>query len=375
MSARERMSADGRMSTGRACERCLAHSWLLARLAGHLELARGRIELVLGLGDEDLIAALGGRQRGAIRAELAGFDSEQARRRAASAELQLICRCDPAYPWRLASSPSPPAVLHVAGGLERFLALVSGEPVAIVGARRASAYGLEMAAALGHGLASAGLTVLSGMALGIDAAAHTGVLAAGGPTVAVLPGGADRPYPAGKRVLHRRIKATGAVVSELPPGTVPRRWCFPARNRIIAALSAMTVVVEASERSGALLTAAFADGIGRPIGAIPGRVTSPLATGPHRLLAAGARLVSGPQDVLDELLGAGGRAARSKNVSRPDLDPDCRRVLAAIATGDETPTALARAGLAPEQGLAALAALELAGYLRRESGGRFTVLP
>lgn len=365
----------GAMSTGRACQRCLARSWLLVRMAAHLDLARGRIELVMGLGDEELIEALGGKQRGAIRAELSRLDVELVRRRAASAELELICRCDPAYPPRLASSPGPPAVLYVAGGLERFLRLVSDEPVAIVGARRASAYGLEMAAHLGRGLAASGLTVLSGMALGIDSAAHTGALAAGAPTVAVLPGGADRPYPASKRVLYRRITATGAGVAELAPGTVPRRWCFPARNRIIAALSAMTVVVEAGERSGALLTAAFAAGAGRPIGAVPGRVTSPLAAGPNGLLAAGARLVSGPQDVLDELFGADVRGAPRATIPRPDLEPECRRVLAAIAEGDETPTALARAGLASEPGLAALAALELAGYVRREAGGRFTVLP
>jgi len=342
-------------------------------MAAHLDLARGRIELVLGLGDEELIEALGGKQRSAIRAELARFDVEHVRRRAANAELELICRCDPAYPRRLASSPSPPAVLHVAGGLERFLDLVSGEPVAIVGARRASTYGLEMAAALGRGLASAGLTVLSGMALGIDSAAHTGVLDAGAPTVAVLPGGADHPYPAAKRVLHRRIKATGAAVSELPPGTAPRRWCFPARNRIIAALSAMTVVVEAGERSGALLTAAFATGVGRPIGAVPGRVTSSLATGPNRLLAAGARLVGGPQDVLDELFGAGGPTALTPE--KPDLGPEPRRLLDAIAASDDTAMALSRAGLANERGLGALAALELAGYVRRGAGGSFTVVP
>ncbi len=328
---------------------------------------------MLGLSDEELLAALGGKQRAAIRGELSRLDVRQARGRAASAGLELVCRCDRAYPARLACSPSPPAVLHVAGGLERFLGLVAGDPVAIVGTRAPSAYGLEMAQYLGRGLGGAGLTVISGMALGIDSAAHGGALAADGSTVAVLPGGADQPYPASKGRLHRQIQAAGAAVSELPPGTAVRRWCFPARNRIIAGLSAMTVVVEAGEGSGALLTAAFADGLRRPIGAVPGRVTSPLAIGPNHLLAAGAQLVSDPQDVLDRLFGAGVRGARVPD--KPKLEPALRLVLAAIADGEDTTAALSRAGLAAEHGLAALAALELAGYVRRGAGGRFTVLP
>lgn len=360
-------------ATDRACDRCVARSWLLARLSAHLELARGQVEPVLGLDDEELLAALGGKRRAAIWSERQRLDLRQERRHAASAGLELICRCDQSYPARLACSPSPPAVLHVAGGLERFLGLVAGDPVAIVGARTPSAYGLEMATLLGRGLGRAGLTVISGMALGIDSAAHAGALAGEGGTVAVLPGGADQPYPASKRLLHRQIQGVGAAVSELPPGAVVRRWCFPARNRIVAGLSAMTVVVEAGEGSGALLTAAFSQALGRPIGAVPGRVTSPLAAGANRLLATGAQLVSHPQDVLDRLFGAGVRAAVVKD--KPELQPELRLVLTAIADGEDTTAALSRGGLAAEQGLAAVAALELAGYVRREAGGRFTVLP
>lgn len=238
-------------ATDRACDRCVARSWLLARLSAHLELARGQVEPVLGLDDEELLAALGGKRRAAIWSERQRLDLRQERRHAASAGLELICRCDQSYPARLACSPSPPAVLHVAGGLERFLKLVAGDPVAIVGARTPSAYGLEMATLLGRGLGRAGLTVISGMALGIDSAAQAGALAGEGGTVAVLPGGADQPYPVSKRLLHRQIQGAGAAVSELPPGAVVRRWCFPARNRIVAGLSAMTVVVEAGEGSGA----------------------------------------------------------------------------------------------------------------------------
>jgi DNA processing protein len=146
---------------------------------------------------------------------------------------------------------------------------------------------------------------------------------------------------------------------------------FPARNRIIAGIAATTVVVEAGERSGALLTAAFARELGRPVGAVPGRITSPGASGPHELIASGARIVRGPEDVL-EVLGIGAGAPID---SRPPLEPELRRLLSAIASGRDTTGALVHAGLAPEHGLAALASLELAGYVRREPGGRFAVLP
>jgi DNA processing protein len=263
-------------------------------------------------------------------------------------------------------------LLHVAGGLERLLELTAEDPVALVGSRRPSPYGVEVARALGRGLGFAGITVVSGMALGIDSAAHAGALEAGGPTVTVLPGSAHRPYPHARRGLHRRILATGAAVSELGPGTSVRRWMFLARNRIIAGLAAMTVVVEAAEHSGALVTARVAGELDRPVGAVPGRVTTQLATGPNGLLAAGACLVRGPQDVLDHLYGAGMRHIVD---ARPPPEPELRPLLAAVADGHDTVAALARAGFQPEQGLAALAALELAGYVRRVAGGRFTVAP
>ena len=356
----------------RACDSCTARSWLIGRVAGHLEKARSRIEQVLALGDDDLITAVGGREQADLRRELETLDLDEVRSRARAAGLDTVCGCDPAFPPGLRALAAPPAVLHVAGGLERAVDLLFGEPVAIVGSRKASPYGLDVAGSLGRGLAAAGLTVVSGMALGIDSAAHTGALEAGGPTVAVLPASADRPYPGARRTLHRRIVAGGAAVSELGPGVAVWRWMFPARNRIIAALAAMTVVVEAGERSGALVTARLARGIGRPVGAVPGRVTTPQAAGPNGLLAAGAGVVRGPQDVLDHLFGAGERTVRDPRRQAPaELAP----LLAAIAEGHETAAALARAGFAPDQGLAALAALELGGFVRRGAGGRFRVAP
>jgi DNA processing protein len=357
-----------------ACDACTARAWLLGRLAGHLDLARGQILEALALSDGELIEAVGGRSRAAIAGERELVDVTALRRRCEAAGVQTICRCEPRYPARLAELACPPAVLHVAGTAERMLELVSEQPVAIVGARRRSDYGAEVARSLARGLASAGVTVVSGMALGIDAAAHRGALTGGGGTIAVLPVGADRPYPSSERPLYRRIVATGAAVSELPPGTRARRWMFPARNRIIAALSAMTVVVEAGERSGALITAAVADGLGRALGAVPGRVTSPQAVGPHGLLAAGATLIAGPQDVLDELFGVGGRELRPSG-ARPPLAPELKEVLAALCDGRDTAEALAIAGLGAADGLAALSSLELAGYVRRQQGGRFMVVP
>jgi DNA processing protein len=360
-------------NTHHACDRCLTTSWLLSRLAGHLEYAHSRIDEVLGLGDEQLIAALGGDRRDEIAREREHVDARALRARCRTARLELICRCDASYPARLRDLAGPPAVLHVAGEVDRFLTLVAGDPVAIVGARAASPYGIGVARSLAGALGRAGVTVLSGMAYGIDSAAHTGALDAHGQTVAVLPGSADRPYPPARRALHRRLVAGGAVVSEVAPDTAVRRWMFPARNRIVAALASMTVVVEAGERSGSLVTAGFARRLGRPLGAVPGQVTSSRAVGPNTLLADGATVVRDAQDVLDELFGAGARTALLDD--RPELSEELSVLLAGLADGHGTAAALVRAGFEPEQGLGALASLELAGYVRREPGGRYAVIP
>jgi DNA processing protein len=360
-------------SAGGACDSCTARSWLLNRLGGYLEHARGRIDTVLELDDGQLIDAVAGPHREHIRRELERLDLQAARDRIAAAGIETICRCRRRYPARLRALLSPPAVLHVAGGLERFLELAGEDPVAIVGARRATAYGLEVARSLGRGLARSGVIVISGMALGIDSAAHAGALGAGMRTVAVLPGSADRPYPASRRGLHRQVVASGAAVSELPPGARVWRWTFPARNRIIAALAASTVAVQAGSRSGSLLTVGFARSLGRPVGAVPGQITSPQSAGTNALLTHGAYIVRGSQDILDQLYGAGARAAVAER--RAEVSREARALLSAIAEGRDTEGALAGAGLSAADGLAALASLELEGYLSRGAGGRYTVLP
>lgn len=354
----------------RACDACLARSWLLARLAGHLDAARARIAELLELPDAELIEAVAGRDRDRIARELETRRSHPSDRAGA---IERICRCQDSYPERLRDLPAPPAVLHLAGDPGRLLSACPRDLVAVVGSRRASAYGLDLARCLGRQLGAAGLTVISGMALGVDSAAHAGALDAGAKTIAVLAGPANRAYPHEKRRLHTRILQCGVAVSELGADGPVRRWMFPARNRLIAALAAMTVVVEATEHSGALLTAQVARSLGRELGAVPGRVTSPQAAGPNGLLARGARVVRDAGDVLEVLFGAGAREVPSER--RRVLTGEQRRLLEAIADAHDTPEALVRAGLDPNRGLAEIAQLELDGYLRRGVGGRFELLP
>jgi DNA processing protein len=355
-----------------ACPDCLRRSWLLGRLSGHLDVERGRILDLLELADEDLIPAVAGKEQTAVARDRAMFDAELYRTRCAVAGLELICRCSPAYPAALRSLMAVPAVLHVAGGMTRFQELVGRQPVAIVGARRASPYALGAAHTLARGIAVAGLTVISGMATGVDTAAHAGALDAGGGTIAVLACAPERPYPRAGRSLHRRILATGASVSELGVGVPVRRWMFPARNRIIAALGSMTVVAAARQGSGAMLTALVAGQLGRALGAVPGQVTAPLSWGPHQLLRGGARLVAEPGDVLDLLCGADRHtpAVSDRSVPEPRLKP----LFDALADGYDLPEAFDEAGLDAGGGLAMLAALELAGHVRRQPGGRFSII-
>ena len=353
------------------CDTCARRSWLLGRLAGHLDAARARIDELLELDDGPLVAAVAGHDEAAVRADLARFDPSADALRREQAAVEALCRCDPGYPSPLRELPAPPAVLHVAGGRDRLAGLLAQAPVAIVGSRRPTVEGGDTASGLARELASAGLTVVSGMALGIDAAAHEGALRAGGATLAVMAAGVERPYPRAHRRLHARIREHGLIVSELPVGTEARRWMFPARNRLIAALSAMTVVVQAGERSGALLTAGWARRLGRPVGAVPGRIRRPLSRGPHELLRGGATLVEGAEDVLDAIYGAG-RAPR-RGPERPRLGEPMDTLLAALADGEPAPAACAHAGLDSGEGLAALAALELAGHVQRRAGGRYSV--
>ena len=276
------------------------------------------------------------------------------------------------YPEALeALQERAPEAIHGLGDRDLVAGLEPGGTVTIVGARRASAYGREVAEGLGRLLGSAGLVVVSGMARGIDAAAHRGALAADGLTVAVLAGGPDHVYPLAERRLYRHILERGAVISEHPPGTRPiGKSSFPARNRIMAALGGMTVVVEAAERSGSSITATEAERCGRTVGAVPGNVTSWLSAGTNRLIFDGARPIRDAQDVLDELIGVGAPGVRGVG---PDLDGSLIPVLEAVERGAATCDAAATAtGLDGREASVALAHLELLGYVCADLGGRYS---
>lgn len=229
---------------------------------------------------------------------LPGLDVDRIARDVRESSARVVLPDDAEWPSGLDALEQPPYCLYVRG--ERALDEVAERSVAVVGARAASDYGQRVAAELGEGLAARGWVVVSGAAFGIDAAAHRGALAAGGDTVAVLACGVDRSYPQAHARLLGQIRQSGLVVSEVPPGAVPFPGRFLARNRIIAALARATVVVEASLRSGSLSTASEARRVHRPVGAVPGPVTSATSAGTHELVREhGAVLVTDVADVLD----------------------------------------------------------------------------
>ena len=271
-------------------------------------------------------------------------------------------RGGPGYPALLSELHDPPARLYLRGAA---LDVLTRPAVAIVGARSCSAYGAQVARTLGRELAAAGVVVVSGLARGIDGEAHRGALDAGGPTVAVLGCGIDVDYPRRHAELARRIAESGLVVSEYPPGTEPAPWRFPARNRIIAGLSVATVVVEARERSGALLTADFALELGRDVFAVPGEITAGLSTGTNHLIRQGAAPLLGPGDVFAAL----GIDPRPPERTDAGLSSQARAVLALLADAPRAGDELVRlAGGSTPEVAAALVELELAGGVCQADG-------
>jgi DNA processing protein len=287
---------------------------------------------------------------------LRGFDERGYAERLVERGLRFIGRSDPSFPAQLRAIHDPPVGLFLRGAAEAELLARPG--VAIVGARACSPYGGQVARTLGRELAAASLVVISGLARGVDGAAHRGALEAGGLTVAVLGCGVDRDYPASHRELARGIAEAGLIVAEYAPGVEPAPWRFPARNRIIAGLAAATVVVEARERSGALITADLALEEGRDVLAVPGEITAALSKGTNALLRVGATPLTSAADVL-ELFGIESEAtSRSGTEAAP--------ILAHLpATADE----LARlTQLEPGPLAATLAELELAGLVVEGEG-------
>ena len=268
--------------------------------------------------------------------------------------------------------PERPFCLWVRGPLR--LRETTKVSAAVVGCRASTHYGDHVAGELGAGCADRGISVVSGAAYGIDGAAHRGALAVGGPTVAVLACGVDRAYPRGHEDLVARIAVEGAVVSEVPPGSAPTRWRFLERNRLIAAMSTVTVVVEAAHRSGSLNTARRGMSIGRTIAAVPGAVTSSASTGCNQLIRDGAVCVTDAAEVA-ELVAPMGECLAERPEGRPaaydGLNPAELRVLDALPMGHGAPVgSLAKVcGLSAPEVLAGLGRLDLAGLARRDGAG------
>lgn len=289
-------------------------------------------------------------------------------------EVQRVERGVPEYPRVLEDLDNPPAQFYAIGDLGA-LAAAPGRLVAIVGTREASGYGLRVARALGRAFAEAGVLVVSGMARGIDSAAHLGALEAGGKTIAVLGTGPDVPYPVGNRGLHGRIAETGLILSESEPGRAAFQGCFPRRNRIIAALAKATIVVEAGHKSGALNTASQALQLGRVVGAVPGMIDVSEAAGSNVLLRDGALVIAGVSDALAAM-----SVSRKGTVSRPEMtekEAVIWDVLSTVLADGMGPPATADGlaeltGLAVRDVLSAVSNLELVGLVRRESDGRIT---
>jgi len=291
----------------------------------------------------------------------ATFDERAYRARLAENGIGWLARDDPAFPARLRAIHDPPLGLFLRGngGTD----LLDGVIVSIVGARACSSYGEEVATSFARAAARAGVVVVSGLARGVDAAAHRGALEEG-ITVAVLGCGIDRDYPSSHAALAVRIGERGLVVSEYPPGVEPAPWRFPARNRIVAGLATVTVVVEARERSGALITADLALEEGREVLAVPGEITSALSHGTNALLRIGATPATCVADVLDAL-GVDPAAAAATTELEPRLAAVHAAVVDAAATADDL---VRRTGLDAAQVAAALAELELLGLVAQADG-------
>jgi DNA processing protein len=362
------------MAEPRACVECLRRSWLLTDLGPYIErISTGEVGSrspeLLRLSNEDLIAVAAPKVTEQLLARVAALPEGRLNEELVQAGCWACCRHGDLYPDHLRDAADAPWALIGRGDPALLDGLEPFQAVTIVGARRATSYGREVARELGRELAAAGMVVVSGLAFGIDGCAHRGALDAGR-TIAVLGCGPDIAYPSSHRTLWRRICETGLVVSEFPPGATPWRWTFPARNRIMAALAGMTVVVEAATRSGSLITTDLAADLGRDLGAVPGPITSRASAGPNSLLASGAQVIRDAQDVLDAMLGPGRKTLAR---SGPDLDPQLQMVLSAVEAGESTCDAVATTtDLSGPAAAAALSRLELLGYLACSNLGTYS---
>jgi DNA processing protein len=330
------------------------------------ESARGQLARLLADAPQALAALRAEPDEKQLATDLAWFNEPRR---------QLLTWFDEDYPRLLREIPDPPVALFVIG--ER--AVLSLPQLAVVGSRNATAAGRENARAFAHELAQAGLVITSGMALGVDAAAHRGALESGAATIAVMGTGLDRVYPARHRELAHAIAQQGALLSEFPLGTAPRPENFPIRNRIVSGLALGVLVVEAAERSGALITARLGSEQGREVFAIPGSIHSPLSRGCHRLIRQGAKLVETARDVLEELgplasvvTPAGERPSVLVSPAPDALPEPAQQLLACLGYDAMTVDALVeRSGLTADTVSSMLLVLELHGFVASGPGGNY----
>jgi DNA processing protein len=283
----------------------------------------------------------------------------------ASLRDRVVTLVDDTYPPLLKEIPDPPLVLHFRGDVS----LLARTSIAVVGSRRASPYGVNAASHLARQLAGAGIVIVSGLARGIDAAAHHAALEAGGTTIAVLGTGIDVVYPRGNARLFQRIEEHGLIVSEFPPGSPPLPIHFPIRNRVISGLAQGTVIVEATARSGSLITARMAAEQNRDVFAVPGSIFAAGSEGTHRLIQYGAKLVHDVNDVLEELPGH----LRVTQQKEEEPESPLREVLAALTReeGSHIDSLAARLGKTPGAVAESLLQLELGGWIQALPGARY----
>ncbi|MFQ5935129.1 MAG: DNA-processing protein DprA [Acidiferrobacterales bacterium] len=334
----------------------------------------GTIEGVFAATRAQLEAALGARSRVTDHL-LAGVDPDVLAHDLAwldHPDHNIVTYQDPAYPWLLREIVQPPLLLFVAGDI----GLLARPQLAVVGSRNPTPAGVENAHAFAYTLAQTGLTITSGLALGIDGAAHRGALDAGETTVAVLGTGVDRIYPPRHQTLVPRIVSQGAVVSEFPLGTPPKAENFPRRNRVISGLSLGTLVVEAALQSGSLITAHHAVEQGREVFAVPGSIHSPLARGCHALIREGAKLVETAHDIIEEL-GALAQYTQQHNAEARESrvrvsDPHMSALLEHIGHDPvSVDTLVERSGLTPHSISSMLVEMELLGVIAACPGGKY----
>jgi DNA processing protein len=342
------------------------------KLAGHFEdptealsASRAALTEIQGL-DQQVIDGLG---------NFSAWDEvEKEIIKAEKAAVKIVPFTDPTYPARLRMIPDPPPVLYLKGEIRR----EDEKAVAVVGSRSTSDYGRRVARDLCRGLASFGFTVVSGMARGIDGTAHETALNTGGRTIALLGSGVDRVYPAEHEKLYRRIIENGAVISEFSMGTRPLAFNFPARNRLISGLSLGVVVVEATEKSGSLITAASALEQGREVFAVPGEVGASRSRGAHRLIRQGAKLVENVNDIVEEiapqLLVRSGTAVSAPTRALPQsLGDEFQKIFSLFQERPlQIDEVIESSGYSPSRVLEILLELELGGYIKQHPGKKYT---